>query len=219
MVTLLLKGRHNVMTLRLRRCVSLFVCFSLLLSACSPGKSSKASSKVNEFNRITEVDKDSVEKIANHVASAVNKNNVTPVSFWDRELGKVGRFSVTPTKVAIGITTVVVVGGGVWWLGHKKGWWKKSSTQQKGVEVTNANAVNANVGNIIATADNNNVNNRGGGEVSQHGNGNTINSNNNFFNNNFFNNNVENNKLGYREGELVVFDVVVEEVVVVAVVE
>ncbi|MCA6073068.1 MAG: hypothetical protein LE178_06050 [Endomicrobium sp.] len=114
-----------MMTLQLKRCVSLFVCLSLLLSACSPDKSSKAGNKVNEFNRITKVDKDSIEKMTNHVTSTVNKNNVTPVSFWNREIGKVGGFSVTPTKVAIGITTVVVVGGGIWWLGHKKGWWKK----------------------------------------------------------------------------------------------
>ena len=33
-----------MMTLRLRRCVSLFVCLSLLVSACSPDKSSKAGS-------------------------------------------------------------------------------------------------------------------------------------------------------------------------------
>ncbi|MCA6073103.1 MAG: hypothetical protein LE178_06230 [Endomicrobium sp.] len=44
MMTLLLKGRHNMTTLQLKRCVSLFVCLSLLLSACSPDKSSKASS-------------------------------------------------------------------------------------------------------------------------------------------------------------------------------
>ena len=118
-----------MMTLRLRRCVSLFVCLSLLISACSPDKSSKAGSKANEFNRITKVDKDSVEKIANHVASAVNKNNVTPVGFWNRELGKVGRFSITPTR-AVGavLGTVAVVGSGVWWLGHKKGWWTKPLT-------------------------------------------------------------------------------------------
>ncbi|MCA6072721.1 MAG: hypothetical protein LE178_04205 [Endomicrobium sp.] len=47
MVTLLLKGRHKMMTLRLKRCVSLFVCLSLLVSACSPDKSSKAGSKAS----------------------------------------------------------------------------------------------------------------------------------------------------------------------------
>ena len=57
MMTLLLKGKHKMMTLQLRRCVSLFVCLSLLLSACSPDKSSKASSKANEFARNTEVEK------------------------------------------------------------------------------------------------------------------------------------------------------------------
>ncbi|MCA6072868.1 MAG: hypothetical protein LE178_04965 [Endomicrobium sp.] len=35
------------MTLRLKRCVSLFVCLSLLVSACSPDKSSKAGSKAS----------------------------------------------------------------------------------------------------------------------------------------------------------------------------
>jgi hypothetical protein len=130
----------------------------------------------------------------------------------DREIGKVGGFSVTPKRLAVGtvaiLGTVAVVEGGVWWLGHKKGWWKKSSTQQKGVEVNNAN--------------NNNVNNRGDGEVSQHGNNNFFNSSSNIFNNsnnnfnnsnnNFFNNNanrgdednlknVENNNLGDGEGD------------------
>ncbi|MCA6070564.1 MAG: hypothetical protein LE180_05615, partial [Endomicrobium sp.] len=65
--------------------------------------------------------------------TSTSSSNSTPVSFWNREIGKVGGFSVTPTKVAIGtvavLATVAVVGGGVWWLGHKKGWWKKSSTQ------------------------------------------------------------------------------------------
>jgi hypothetical protein len=46
MMTLLLKRRHNMMTLHLRRCVSLFVCLSLLVSACSPNKSSKAGNKM-----------------------------------------------------------------------------------------------------------------------------------------------------------------------------
>ncbi|MCA6070506.1 MAG: hypothetical protein LE180_05325, partial [Endomicrobium sp.] len=90
-----------MMTLQLKRCVSLFVCLSLLLSACSPDKSNKAS----EFNRITKVNKDSTEKIANHVQSNENNNNVPQIGFWNRELGKVGGFSITPTKVAIGITT------------------------------------------------------------------------------------------------------------------
>ena len=39
-----------MMTLQLKKCVSLFVCLSLLLSACSPDKSSKASSKGNNVN-------------------------------------------------------------------------------------------------------------------------------------------------------------------------
>jgi hypothetical protein len=129
MMTLLLKGRHKMMTLRLRRCVSLFVCLSLLLSACSPDKSSKAgnkvSSKASEFSRNTEVEKDSVEKIADHAPSAVNKNNVTPVGFRNRELGKVLGFSVTPKRLAVGTTvavlaTVAIIGGRIWWLRHKK---------------------------------------------------------------------------------------------------
>ncbi|MCA6073175.1 MAG: hypothetical protein LE178_06600, partial [Endomicrobium sp.] len=40
----------------LKRCVSLFVCLSLLVSACSPDKSSKAGSKANEFARNTKVE-------------------------------------------------------------------------------------------------------------------------------------------------------------------
>jgi hypothetical protein len=55
-------------------------------------------------------------------------SNSTPVSFWDRELGKVGGVSITPTRLAIGTVAVLgtfaVVGGGVWW-------WKKPSAEQK----------------------------------------------------------------------------------------
>ncbi|MCA6072506.1 MAG: hypothetical protein LE178_03085, partial [Endomicrobium sp.] len=149
------------MTLRLRRCVSLFVCLSLLVSACSPDKSSKAGSNVSLPTRTSVVQPRRGDKsLAPHPTHQIARN-VPPVSFWDREIGKVGGVSITPTRAVVGtvaiLGTVAVVGGGVWWLGHKKGWWKKSSTQQKGVEVTNA--------------DDNNVNNRGGGEVSQHGGG------------------------------------------------
>ncbi|MCA6072518.1 MAG: hypothetical protein LE178_03150, partial [Endomicrobium sp.] len=132
-----------MMTLHLRRCVSLLVCLSLLVSACSPDKSSKAGSKVNEFNRMTKVDKNSVEKIANHVASAVNKNNVTPVSFWNRELGKVGGVSITPKRVAIG-TGAVLGTATVLYIGYK--WYKKHQilitvppgSKTQSIEETNA---------------------------------------------------------------------------------
>jgi hypothetical protein len=118
-MALLLKRRHNMMTLHLRRCVSLFVCLFLLISACSPDKSHKTNSKVNEFNRITKVDKDSVEKIAHHAPSAVNNNNVHPVGFWNREIGKVGGVSITPKRVAIG--TVAVLGTAtVLYIGYKR---------------------------------------------------------------------------------------------------
>ncbi|MCA6072830.1 MAG: hypothetical protein LE178_04770, partial [Endomicrobium sp.] len=84
MMTSLLKRRHNTMTLQLKRCVSLFVCLSLLVSACSPDKSSKAS----EFARNTEVEKDSVEKIAYHAPlppenpRASAGNNKSLVDSW-----------------------------------------------------------------------------------------------------------------------------------------
>ncbi|MCA6072720.1 MAG: hypothetical protein LE178_04200 [Endomicrobium sp.] len=90
--------------LRLRRCVSLFVCLSLLLSACSPDKSSKASG----FTRNTEVGEDSVEEIVDYVPSAGNNNDVHPVSFWNREIGKVGELSITPKRITY---TVAVIGG------------------------------------------------------------------------------------------------------------
>jgi hypothetical protein len=120
-----------MMTLRLRRCVGLFVCLSLLVSACSPDKSSKAgnkvSSKANEFARNTKIDKDSVEKIADHAPSAVNNNNVHPVGFWNRELGKVGGVSITPTRLAIG--TVAVLGTAtVLYVVYK--WYKRSTEPQ-----------------------------------------------------------------------------------------
>ncbi|MCA6070370.1 MAG: hypothetical protein LE180_04585 [Endomicrobium sp.] len=50
-----------MMTLRLRRCVSLFVCFSLLVSACSCGKSDK---KGNSVNRNSIVDAKRNEGVA-----------------------------------------------------------------------------------------------------------------------------------------------------------
>jgi hypothetical protein len=124
MMTSLLKGRHNMMTLRLKRCVSLFVCLSLLVSACSPGKSSKANSKANKLARNTKVEKNSVKKIADYVPSAVDNNNVTPVGFWNRELGKVGGFSVTPTVVG---TVVAILGTIVLYIGYKR---YKQLTQQ-----------------------------------------------------------------------------------------
>jgi hypothetical protein len=110
------------MTLRLRRCVSLLVCLSLLLSACSPDKSNKA----NEFNRITKVDKDSVEKIADHAPlppenlGAITGNNKSLVDRWK---------GLSTTSKIVGTVAVVAVVGWVWWLGYNKGWWKKSSTQ------------------------------------------------------------------------------------------
>ncbi|MCA6069776.1 MAG: hypothetical protein LE180_01435, partial [Endomicrobium sp.] len=55
MTTLFLKRRHNMMTLQLKRCVSLFVCLSLLLSACSPDKSHKAGSNVSDITTRTSV--------------------------------------------------------------------------------------------------------------------------------------------------------------------
>jgi hypothetical protein len=75
---------------------------------------------------MTKVDKNSVEKIANHVASAVNKNNVTPVGFWNREIWKVGGVSITPKRLAIG-TGAVLGTATVLYIGYK---WCKRLTQQ-----------------------------------------------------------------------------------------
>jgi hypothetical protein len=92
---------------------------------------------------MTKVDKNSVEKIANHVASAVNKNNVTPVGFWNRELGKIGGVSITPKRVAIG-TGAVLGTATVLYIGYK--WYKKHQilitvppgSEKPSVEETNA---------------------------------------------------------------------------------
>jgi hypothetical protein len=114
-----------MMTLRLKRCVSLFVCFSLLVSACSPDKSSKAGSKASEFARNTEVEKNSVEKIANHAPlppenpGASAGNNKSLVDSWK---GLSTTSKITSICV-VGIVAVAAVGGGVWLLGYKKGWW------------------------------------------------------------------------------------------------
>ncbi|MCA6070254.1 MAG: hypothetical protein LE180_03985 [Endomicrobium sp.] len=110
-----------MMTLHLRRCVSLFVCLSLLVSACSPDKSSKAGSKASEFARNTKVDKNSIEKIANHMPlppenpGASTGNNKSLVDHW--------KGLSTTSKIVVGAVAVATVVGGVWWLGHKKGWW------------------------------------------------------------------------------------------------
>ncbi|MCA6070632.1 MAG: hypothetical protein LE180_05970 [Endomicrobium sp.] len=175
MMTLLLKRRHNMMTLRLKKCVSLFVCLSLLVSACSPDKSSKA----GEFTRNTKVEVGEEEQTTTIVEDEKeeellphNSGNSfcdkhkwcsVPRDTWgtitsDREIGKVGGFSVTPKRLAvsigIGITVVVLgtVAVGVWYK-----WRKKSSTQQQPAQDNvNANADNGN--NIIVN------NNEGGGK-------------------------------------------------------
>ncbi|MCA6070650.1 MAG: hypothetical protein LE180_06060, partial [Endomicrobium sp.] len=90
-----------MMTLQLKRCVNLFVCLSLLLSACSPDKSSKAGSKassnVSEFTTRPSVVPQRVDDNDNPPPI-----NSSPVSFWDREIYNVGGLSITPTRVAIG---------------------------------------------------------------------------------------------------------------------
>ncbi|MCA6070130.1 MAG: hypothetical protein LE180_03345 [Endomicrobium sp.] len=53
-----------MMTLRLRRCVSLFVCFSLLVSACSSDKSNKNGNSVNRNSVVGGVDGKKEEKVA-----------------------------------------------------------------------------------------------------------------------------------------------------------
>ncbi|MCA6072293.1 MAG: hypothetical protein LE178_01950 [Endomicrobium sp.] len=102
--------------------VELFVCLSLLLSACSPDKPSKASSKANEFARNTEVEKVKMterEKETRDVPSPTitfcdkHKWCSVPRDTWgtitsDREIGKVGGFSITPKKI---LWFVLVVGG------------------------------------------------------------------------------------------------------------
>jgi hypothetical protein len=127
----------------------LFVCLSLLVSACSLDKSSKAGSKASRSARITEVEGEEPKKdderekkgeMSSPHTSFCDKHKwcSVPRDTWgtitsDREIGKVGGLSVTPKRLAVGtvaiLGTFAVEGGGVWWLGHKKGWWKKSSTK------------------------------------------------------------------------------------------
>ncbi|MCA6072708.1 MAG: hypothetical protein LE178_04140 [Endomicrobium sp.] len=69
-----------MMTLQFKRCVSLFVCLSLLVSACSPDKSSKASSKANEFARNTKVEGSGEEPITTIVEDEKEKELLPPNS-------------------------------------------------------------------------------------------------------------------------------------------
>jgi hypothetical protein len=113
MMTLLLKRRHNMMTLQLKKCVSLFVCLSLLVSACSPDKSNKASG----FTRNTEVEKVKMTEREKKKREVVPP----PLPFCDkhkwcsvprdmleiitsnREIGNVGGLSITPELIMYGL--------------------------------------------------------------------------------------------------------------------
>ncbi|MCA6070604.1 MAG: hypothetical protein LE180_05825 [Endomicrobium sp.] len=115
MMTLLLKGRHNMMTLRLKRCVSLFVCFSLLFSACSSDKSHK----VNGFARNTKVEEVKMterEKEKRYVPQSPttfcdkHKWCSVPRDAWgtitsDREIGNVLGLSITPKRITYTATS------------------------------------------------------------------------------------------------------------------
>jgi hypothetical protein len=93
------------MTLHLKKCVSFFVCLSLLLSACSPGKSSKAS----EFARITVDDEESAEEIddyAPHIPLSRNTDTSADNNGWWRTARQVG---IGAAGAALG---AVIVGAG-----------------------------------------------------------------------------------------------------------
>jgi hypothetical protein len=151
-----------MMTLRLRRCVSLFVCLSLLLSACSPGKSSKAGSNVSEFTTRTSVvpqqvnDKSNLTPPPPTTFCDKHKWCSVPRDTWgiiksDREIGEVGGFSVTPKRLAVGTAVAVLGTVALLFIGYK--WLKKPSAQGN---VKDANADDGN--NIVIN------NNEGGGK-------------------------------------------------------
>ncbi|MCA6070626.1 MAG: hypothetical protein LE180_05935 [Endomicrobium sp.] len=113
MMTLLLKRRHNTMTLQLKRCVSLFVCLSLLVSACSPDNSSKAGGKVSS-------------DVSSLTSRRNNNETLTTPSFCDRHKScswvrdkwhhvrndeiKIGGVSTTPmVATLVGVGTVAAL--------------------------------------------------------------------------------------------------------------
>ena len=125
-----------MMTLRLKRCVSLFVCFSLLVSACSPDKSSKAGSKANNkisniTTRTTKIEPTKVNSkdsfCDKHKWCSVPRDTGETITS-DREIGKVGGLSITPKRMAVGTVAVLAIVAIVSFIGVELYEWRTETS-------------------------------------------------------------------------------------------
>jgi hypothetical protein len=100
----------------LEKYVALLTCLSLLIVGCSKS----GNSRNGQTYRFGLVHAPAVATSAHHVV-----RSAPAVGFWNREIGNVAGFSVTPKRMAIGAGTVVETAVTLFGLCKWHKWWTK----------------------------------------------------------------------------------------------